>query len=440
MKKSIGNHPFAFAYSLAWIGFGLCISCACAHPDLPMDHMALSIAVLIIAGLCQAALVTLPLIALIAGRRRKKRPEYAQQRFLKNAARRYVHSTPGGKRILAARNIALLLPFLALVLITLLAEKNGTWIAGLLPVCIGIAVWFCAAAGDWAEGLLLKNAPEETCFRIQSSISPELLDRLADNPPVLGIEESLWQERARYLHSMLLMEKVIDESAEIHCYRIPMEVLRKHWQLPQDSLPDAQVIWLPLKPVQEHLQSGAVGLCSTLAQYQLSAIAKMQYTAFQGETPEDYAFTSGSIRFQLHEDASIRFEGDRLQLFCPSADDGEPESEQIYLGCMMEAAGAAPVRVKYDCFSTWDDEDDSTETDLSREEMQAFLGLLQKGGFDCVVNTVSYHERENLLALEIWGNPIDSNHPLFSEDESGYLLVLRYQKLTACWMATVNMD
>jgi len=117
---------------------------------------------------------------------------------------------------------------------------------------------------------------------------------------------------------------------------------------------------------------------------------------------------------------------------------------------MLLIKGARLDGVKWDRFENLATgpigDGESADDDLNPQQAQTFYDLLLKGAFPYTLCSLTYHEQEKKLALEIWTEPAEPGKvnrqvaAFTSDDGLNYWLVLSYDELKWYWMNSATMD
>ncbi len=443
MQKSIRKHPFAFIHALAWLGLGLTMAYVARHIDDAYEQVPLADAAVIFGTLC-AVLIPVTMIAGIIALlvRRKGADVRKEKTFLQKVCYDHLRTDQKAKRahdtLLCFAAGLILLPFVLVAVFPSLIDYT----AALLFCTIGVIVWLWVMNAEMPKARLTKVQPDEFCFQITPGMTDTQFETLKKEGSLYGIPKHLWNGRKVYLYNMLLKDKLISEHTAIPCYDLPLDQMRQRLQLPAEGEKDEEVIWVHLKPFFPSESSSSTVAIASLFTYRFADLLRSRYEHNTSTDAADYDHHSSQIQLDMTAEAQLLFSEGRPYLFCPQTYSLADDDDKLYLGCMLQIDGAHLERVMYDHFNTWTDPEASTKYDLSPEERDTFYRLMREGVLDYTVETLDYHPFEDMLAISIWGEPVEDGQGqvFFTDDGTGYAIILRYSRLTWHWMATVDMD
>lgn len=446
MYRTIKKHPFAFLHCLSWLIMGLCMAYVMHHDSSDYYDVPYADTIVILFFVSLTVLVLSPIIGMIVKRIRRPDPATRKERrFLRAAARGYESTRPGF-------NWCYLLAVLPLVL-PLLAFFSVMWIDLYMPAvlfaAIGISIWLFFLCHEYPENKLLTATVNPHCFQIQQGVQPSRLDDLYQRGVASGISEKLWESRQNHLYNMLLQEGYIDERSTITGCALPPSAIEDHFGIRQEMPDDEPVIWIPFSQFSIHDGPGkGYAAIQRLFTHHFNAIVDRRFEYNRESDSSSYPFSSVDVRLQPDETAVLCETDGQLQLFAASATNPAPYNDLIYQGCMLQVEEAVLEDIKWDFFETAGDPEDDREHYLSPEEARSLYQMVLEGTFTYEIFSLTYLEKKQQIALEIWLEPNDHNGlPLEGmasnfalDDGMGYLLLLSYDRLRWHWFQTRHME
>ncbi|MBE5801940.1 MAG: hypothetical protein E7319_06600 [Clostridiales bacterium] len=441
MLQTIKKHPLGFLHSMSWVGAGATMLYSMRYESAGYPEALFAEAAVILFLVCCGVFLLTPLIGLIIKLVRKQRPSVTQECHFVSAAAKWYESTRSD--FFWYYVIIVLVPILPIAALLLPAQEQ--YIACVFIITIGISIWLCFVLTEMPATRLLKVRDTEDRFDIRVGASAEQMDALHAGD-TFGLSKRLWASRRDYLYNMLLKEEVIDQRDRITCYDLPVSTLAAHYRLKQDSFREEDVIWIPLAQFFHRKSTKGFQVIQKLFTHSLSDIANLRFQNNRSSNPEDYHHSSTDLRLEPDEDAVLCVHKNVTRLFAATAQEGN----RLYHGCMLLIKGARLDGVKWDRFENLATgpigDGESADDDLNPQQAQTFYDLLLKGAFPYTLCSLTYHEQEKKLALEIWTEPAEPGKvnrqvaAFTSDDGLNYWLVLSYDELKWYWMNSATMD